>query len=54
MCFLFYRWGKWEKYKRPVDFYYDWGKAPLHIAERWQRRICRKCGFVQRRKLNDD
>jgi hypothetical protein len=57
MC-LFHKWSKWEQYiwqgvvypgrLAPKEIQ---GKA-IETTEKWQRRQCQKCGYLQEKEVN--
>lgn len=57
MIWCWHKWSKWEPFFKIVmekdKFYIRWtqGYKPLKWQERWQRRHCIKCGFIQEREI---
>lgn len=58
---LFHKWGPWEQYTLtfeilPRTLEGQWleirGKLP-EVNERWQKRVCLKCNFMQEKKVSD-
>ena len=49
--FHIHSWGKWEEYKvsgyRRQHNSTKWFK----IYQTWQKRVCKECGYEQRRKI---
>jgi hypothetical protein len=58
MC-IFHKWSKWEEYKRQV-LVTPGVLAPKELrgkeyetVEWWQKRMCERCGYVQRRQVSE-
>jgi len=52
-CWFFHDYGKWERVKKTFFSTNILGeKVPnSEYVEWYQRRICKKCGFIQERKI---
>lgn len=58
MC-IFHKWSKWEEYTWEGTIYpgiiapKEIRGKPVRTTETWQKRVCEKCGYTQRREVGN-
>ncbi len=54
-CFFGHKWGKWEQYLVQMKYYPPGQEQnpPLKYEDKWQKRTCEKCGFMQELKVKE-
>lgn len=53
-CFIFHNWGKWEVFKEDrALFSKKDGEVKFNYVVEKQKRICKKCGYTQIKKVQE-
>lgn len=53
-CWLLHDWSKWREVSTKALWSPFSGAAPIPITRMKQERTCERCGFIERRTIDND